>query len=263
MSISTLIQQLSLPLFPDLSFNELIASKNMSGLTVKLSSRLKRSWHVKISRVTGVRLLTVPYYLESAPSSVKLSLLEWALLPLNSRKTDPATKIHRQNLERNIQSYISDLDPALYSSRLDAAKLEHKTRGNRYDLRVVFDTINNTYFQNKVIASVRWGSYSSLTSYQTVRTEKNGTRINLITIAGVYNHPDVPLFALEAVMYHEMLHIVVPPYKKNGRTIIHSPEFKNMEHKFAFYKQWHQWERDCIRNLAKSLKRNHHRNLSR
>ncbi|NLE01045.1 MAG: hypothetical protein GX640_14350, partial [Fibrobacter sp.] len=81
---------------------------------------------------------------------------------------------------------------------------------------------------------------------------------HLITIAGVYNHPDVPLFAIEAVMYHEMLHIAVPPFKKNGRFVIHGPEFKARERQYASYEKWHEWERSSLRKLARTLKRNYH-----
>lgn len=255
MTFNTLEEQLSLPLIFPQTFDEMIKAENAGELSVQYSTRLKRSWHLKINRRTGARLLTVPRYLQSAPQSIKSALIEWACLPVYKRGKNSATLEKKRNLEQLIQSHICSLDPSLYSSRLDISKLENKTRGHRYDLREIFDTINNTYFDNSVKASVRWGSYSSLTSYQTCRLEKNGTKVNLITIAGVYNHPEVPLYALQAVMYHEMLHIVVPPYKKNGRNVIHSPEFKKIERQFAYYNQWHEWERHYLRNLAKSMKR--------
>lgn len=245
--------QLSLPLLIDPSFSELINSERISGLEVKTSSRLKRSWHLKVNRYTGQRFLTVPSYLDCAPVEIKIALINWAQLPIHSKKTELIQQ--KRFLEKQIQSFILSLDPSFYSNRLDISKLGQNTKGNRYDLKDIFDQINNSYFDNTIVASVRWGAQYSLTSYQTTKTAPTGERINLITIAGVYNHPDVPVFAIEAVMYHEMLHISVPPYKKNGRNVIHSPEFKNKERMFAFYDQWREWEKKCIRDLAKRSKK--------
>lgn len=255
MSSETSYQQLSLPLFSNPSFEEIIESKKIIGLSVKLSTRLKRGWYININRQSDMRVLTIPKYMESAPSDIKISLLEWSLLPKSSKRKDSLAKLQKMTLENKIQSYISSLPADLYCSTLDTFRLERQTQGVRYDLRDVFDSINSIYFQNSVEAFLRWGSPCSLTSYQTVRTAKSGYSVNLITIAGVYNHPDVPRFALDAVMYHEMLHIVVPPYIKNGRRVIHSPEFKRMERQFAFFEQWCKWEKQCLRTLARSMKK--------
>lgn len=247
--------QLSLPLFTNVTFEEIICSKKICDFSVKLSARLKRSWYLKINRQSGMRTLTVPAYLKTAPSNIKASLIEWSLLAQYSKKKKLEFKHQRIDLEKQIQSYIGNLAPTLCRSTLDITRLEQQTNGIRYDLRDIFDTINNSYFNNSVTASVRWGSSSSLTSYQTTRTAKNGETVNLITIAGVYNHPNVPRFALEAVMHHEMLHIVIPPYIKNKRRIVHGTEFKQMERQFAYYKQWCEWEKTSLRALAISLKK--------
>lgn len=255
MSTETPYQQLSLPLFDNLSFEELIDSKKINGLSVKVSTRLKRGWYLNINRLSGLRVLTVPHYMATAPYDIKTSLIEWSLLPKFSRNNGSVVKLQKMTLENKIQSYIHSLSANLYSSTLDTFRLEKQTKGVHYDLREVFNCINSTYFHNSIEAYLRWGSPCSLTSYQTVRTAKNGKQVNLITIAGVYNHPDVPRFALDAVMYHEMLHIAVPPYFKNGRRVIHSPEFKRMERKFAFFEQWCEWEKLCLRSLARSMRR--------
>lgn len=260
MSAEFSYQQLSLPLFSSLSFEEIIAIKKITGLSVKFSTRLKRGWYLNINRHSGKRVLTIPQYMKNAPSEIKTSLVEWSLLPKSLRNT--SVKQQRITLENKIKSYIGSLSANVYCSALDTSRLEKQTKGVCYDLREVFVSLNNTYFQNKVEASLRWGSPCSLTSYQTVRMAKDGKPVNLITIAGVYNHPDVPKFALDAVMYHEMLHIVVPPYKKNGRRVIHSPEFKRMERQFAFFEQWCEWEKLCLRALARNMKKKRDLGLS-
>ncbi len=241
----------------DSEYDKVIDLKNIKGLTVFLSSRMRKSWHVKISRLSGHRTLTIPSYLENAPDEIKAALIDWALLPVSDRRKESLlVKKSKADLEHRIQSYIKELNiPLLRSTSIKPEVLEKRTMGCKFDLRSIFESINDKYFDGSLRALLRWGSRSSLTSYQSSRVAADGTSFHLITIAGVYNHPDVPQFAIEAVMYHEMLHIAVPPYLKNGRHVIHGPEFKRCERMFEHYQQWREWEKRSLRALARRMKK--------
>lgn len=253
--------QTSLQLFGNSSFDDLLSSKGIRKLSIRLNPRMMKSWNVKISNLTGSRVLNIPSFMEKAPDEIKNALIEWAILPLcKFGKTKKKIQPLRSRLENIIHQYISSqLFVTQKTSTINPQSLQFKTKGNRYDLTKVFNKINSQYFEDKIKAIVRWGSYSSTTSYQTTKTGTNGSKFYLITIAGVYNHPDVPEFAIEAVMYHEMLHIKIPPYKKNGRNVIHGPEYKMAERKFQFYNEWHQWEKLYLFNLAKQMRSKHKR----
>lgn len=243
--------QLSLPLFSR-NFDELIQTKGIDCLSVQISRKLKSSWYVKADRFTGKRILTIPSYLENAPDNIKFLMIQWALLPITRRKS--SNKI-RVALERNIRNFIdTSCDVPPKRIRIDTNSLQKSTRGCTHDLREVFDFVNVKYCDSKVNAFVRWGSPFSVTSYQTTRKAYDGSKIHIITIAGVYDHPDVPRFALESVMYHEMLHIIIPPYKKNGRNVIHGIEFKKAETAFEHYEKWAVWERNCLRDVLRKKK---------
>ncbi|MDO5577340.1 MAG: hypothetical protein Q4F84_09695 [Fibrobacter sp.] len=246
--------QTSLELFEYSSFDELMLTEGIAGLTVKFSSRMVKSWNVRISNFTGSRLLCIPAFMEKAPNEIKLALIKWALLPLGKlgRKKNQPLRVH---LESIIHQYISTQHKYISGkSSLSHDMIKFATKGNQYDLTTIFNDINSIYFGNSIKSHVRWGSCVSTTSYQTTKTDGNGTRYHLITIAGVYNHPDVPRFAIDAVMYHEMLHIKIPPYKKNGRNVIHGPEFKKAERQFKYFDEWHQWEKLYLFNMAKQMK---------
>ena len=108
-------------------------------------------------------------------------------------------------------------------------------------LQDFFNKINNACFENKLQSYVRWGTHASKTSYQTNCSDEQGKTFSLITIAGIYNHPSVPEFALYSVMYHEMLHIFHPVDKVNGRRIVHSKQFKAQEILFKEYTLATKW----------------------
>lgn len=251
-------EQQSLGLFPERSFDQLLQLKNITrSLSVKVSSRMGRGWNVTCNRITGKRTLTIPVTLVNAPESVKIALISWALLPLgNKHKKSSEVQRDRKKIENYIYQHLSEhglIQPPV--SRIKLEVLSEKTSGTKFDLQIIFDRINAQCFEGKLRAYLRWGVSGSTTSYQTVRRSKDGTSWNLITIADIYNHPSIPQFAIESVMFHEMLHIAIPPYRKNGKNVIHGKEFKAAEKLFPYFEQWRTWEEKELKPLLKELRR--------
>jgi hypothetical protein len=250
--------QLSLPLFVPPTFDELLQQLGTSGsVEVSVNPRLRRGWQVRVRTFSGKRKLTIPRHLENAPREIKEALIQWALLPCRPRRAQKKTVRERRSiLEKTIWGYVEALpDAPVRKSRFNASAFAGKTQGVRYDLREVFDAVNAACFNARLTAWVRWGTRTSKTSYHTAKTDRNGNRVNCITIAGAYNHKDIPRFAIEGIMHHEMLHIAVPPYKKNGRMVIHGKEFKSAERKFRHYKEWREWERASLGLIMRKLRR--------
>ena len=250
------MHQITLPLFEPISFEQILCLRKIDRLIILVSSRMKRGWYVKINTHSDSRTLKIPSYLEDSPEEIKVALIDWALLPSPRNKQQKKIIADlKLPLERKIQSYITTFHAARLQITFDPGKIVNNTTGVKYDLQEIFDLVNCQYFDNELHAYLRWGKGASTTSYQTTRTLKTSQKCNLITIAGVYDHPDVPRFALEAVMYHEMLHIKIPPYKKNGKNIIHGREFKLAELNFKYYKEWRIWEREHLRAIARKLRK--------
>jgi hypothetical protein len=240
--------QLALDLFPPPSFEELLSQRHANTISVVVSRRLRRGWHATLDAKTGSRRLSVPAFLSRAPSEIKTALIDWALLPTQCR--GQVLRRRKKNLERLIYSHItaagmetrnrSTFDPRLYS-----------TRGRIYDLAEVFASLNGRFFNNSISSYVRWGRHP-LRSYQTCRQDPFGERYNLITIGTIYNGPDVPRYAIEGIMFHEMLHIAFPPLISDARNVIHGPQFKQKERSFPQYPDWVEWEKiQCKRTTRR------------
>lgn len=248
--------QTVLPLFETRSFHELVAASYRDRLTVRISNRLKNGWYVRLNRTTGMRQLTVPAYLVDAPQDIKEALIEWALMPSprrSSRKRELQQR--RKQLESHVWSYANAYVPGRRARQHDPRSFETRTRGQIYDLRELFDTLNARYFGGRLRSAVRWGGHASTTSYQTEKMGLDGKPFSLITIAGVYDHPKVPRYAIEGVMFHEMIHVELPVLRRNGRRVIHGREFKQREQSSPYLAQWRAWERTHLRRLAGALKR--------
>lgn len=246
--------QLALDLPSVVSFDSLCSSTNQH-LRIHLSRRLKNSWYCKIHRNSSRRELFVPATLADAPETVKTALLAWATLPAPRRKTLAWKEVRqkRQELELTIKNYFIQANPT--AGRKDINPKKWLSQGEVYDLAEVFSAVNTTYFGGTLFAYLRWGSTGSKTSYQISHIDTAGKPYQTITIAGVYNHPSVPRYAIEAIMHHEMLHIHVPPERVGGRNVIHGKAFKKIEHAFPHYERWHAWEKSVMPTLLRTVRR--------
>ncbi len=229
-------EQLSLTLFSPPTFEHLIRPELM--LRVVLNSRLKRGWHVR-QLPDGVRELTLPAYFGNAPEEIKKTLIAWALLPIRSKRA----KRERKGLERSIWHYAQTIPEAGSRRKKIPQWSANAAVGCRFDLRELFDELNRTYFGGRLSSQVRWGRKGSMTSYQLFRSGPEGEKASFITIAGAYNRPDVPRFAVEGVLFHEMAHEALPPTVRGGRRSIHGREFRNLERSYPLFAQWREWER--------------------
>jgi hypothetical protein len=241
-------EQMELRLFAPPTFEQILAQQKITGLSVVFNSRLRKGWRVSVSRFTRKKTLMLPAYFESAPKVIKCALIGWTQLA-TKRKSSLSSEhnLQRKMLERSIWNYAAECGVSTHKT-IDSKRIRYSTAGICYDLREVFETLNAAYFNNRLQSFIRWGA-STRRSYQTSCIDKQGHHHNLITIAKSYNRKNVPRFAIEGIVYHEMLHIAVPPYKKNNRNIIHGPEFKEAEHNFVHFAEWRSWEKEHLSTL--------------
>lgn len=111
--------------------------------------------------------------------------------------------------------------------------------GKVYDLRRLFDDLNQRFFKGTVkVRNLSWSrrkNRSVLGHYDRAHST--------IVIDRRLDHPQVPRCVLEYVLYHEMLHTVFEEEKHNGRRRVHHRRFQRREREFP---QYHQ-ARDFIR----------------
>jgi hypothetical protein len=135
-----------------------------------------------------------------------------------------------------------DFNDSLLELESFAAPPPPPSRGRAHDLNEIFSRVNNDYFGGLMLKPV-------LTWNRTLTARKFGhyqPGRDTIMISVTLDDPDVPAFALDFVMYHELLHKKHGSMTANGRRLSHSPAFRAEERLFA---QYHEAER-LIRNLA-------------
>jgi hypothetical protein len=122
-----------------------------------------------------------------------------------------------------------------------------EARGRIFDLKKVFDALNEEYFQGTVAASIRWGRRSRR---RRVKKRILGTfcrETGSIRINPLLDKKTVPQYFVRFIVYHEMLHCALPGHEKNGRRYSHNAEFRRREREFREYTMAKDWEE---RNLC-------------
>jgi predicted metal-dependent hydrolase len=101
-------------------------------------------------------------------------------------------------------------------------------RGHFYDLDAIFEELNTRFFHGLMARPrMSW----SQTKTRRILGHYDPAH-NAIIISRIFDHPGVPAFVLEYIVYHEMLHLKHPVRLRGNRRCVHSAEFQAEEKLF-------------------------------
>ena len=125
-------------------------------------------------------------------------------------------------------------------------------KGRFFDLREIFDKMNAKYFRNRLRDyAIVWGRRRKQRpkTYMVFGTIQEEDR--MIRIHPLLDRSFVPTWFLEYVVYHEMLHAMVPDkFDESGRRLVHHKKFMDRERRFHWFRRAKVWEQE---NLARFL----------
>lgn len=129
------------------------------------------------------------------------------------------------------------------------------TQGETHDLLSLFRSLNEKYFGNTVDALITWGKNRSSKDRKPRRSIKLGSYSaveRLIRVHPVLDQSWIPRYFVSYIIYHEMLHHVIPSTHAGGRRMLHPPVFLERERGFRDYERALKWERGHIGRLLRS-----------
>lgn len=199
---------------------ELIVNENKSTMLSVLDKR------------RGAARLSMHKMFLDAPENVIAAIVEYV-----------RGKYRRKEKDNIIRGYIqSNLGRFNYAHKLKPAKLD--SAGKIYDLQAIYNETNEQYFEGKLNLAITW--------FGTLRPSRSRMifgqyfdHLKLIKIHRLLDDPFYPEYFVRFVIYHEMLHDVVPGYlDSRGFFRTHGPEFKRREKLFVDYEQADAWEKE-------------------
>jgi hypothetical protein len=162
--------------------------------------------------------------LEGAPESVLHAIAHILIAKLYRKPIDAA---HNLRYERFASSAAVTKQAELIR-HARGTKRYFGPEGRYYHLEEVFDSLNMRFFGGLLgRPDLTWSEHHarrSLGHYDAAH--------NTIVVSRVFDRPSSPRYAIEYLLYHEMLHLKHPVRTRNLRRCVHSREFKADEAQF-------------------------------
>jgi hypothetical protein len=167
--------------------------------------------------------------LEGAPESVLRAIAHILLAKLYRKPLDPS----HNTRYRRFASSESVLRQTERIRQMRGRKKISTSKGDYYDLDEVFEALNTRFFHGLMGRPLlTWSEHRArrlLGHYDSAH--------NTIMVSRVFDRKNTPRYAIEYLMYHEMLHLKHPVKVRGGRRCVHPREFQAEEKLFPELEQ--------------------------
>jgi predicted metal-dependent hydrolase len=172
----------------------------------------------------GRLLVRLSDLLERAPEGVVRAIAH-ILLAKMYRK--PIDRGHAARYRKYVGSH-EVVNKAHLVRQMRGRKRLHSPQGRAYDLDAIFEDLNRQFF-NGLMGRPRMSWSPSKT--RRILGHYDPAH-NAIVISRIFDHPAIPRYAVEYIVYHEMLHLKHPVRLRGSRRCVHSAEFQAEEKLF-------------------------------
>lgn len=159
--------------------------------------------------------------MEGAPESVLHAIAHILLAKLYRKPVEPSQNLRFKRFTTS-SAVTRQIDMIRHTR---GSKRYSGPQGRFYDLEEVFDSLNARFFSGLLgRPDLTWSegmSKRSLGHYDAAH--------NVIVVSRVFDRPSSPRYAIEYLLYHEMLHLKHPVRMRGLRRCVHSREFKSEE----------------------------------
>ena len=172
----------------------------------------------------GTARVRISDLLEGAPPSVLEAIAHILLAKLYRKPIAPKRAArYRKYISSQLMSARTHL-----VRQMRGRKQVASPQGRVYDLEAIFDQLNTRYFHGLLgRPRMTWSrdhARNSLGHYDPAH--------NTIVISRIFDRPSVPRYAVEYLVYHEMLHLKHPVRLRGSRRCVHPRQFQAEEKLF-------------------------------
>jgi len=123
-----------------------------------------------------------------------------------------------------------------------------RTRGSHHDLAAIFEEVAAFFPEGLDGVRITWGKEppKSRRRRSSIRLGTYTHDQQLVRIHPALDQPEVPRFFVAFVVFHELLHHVVPAERRSGRIDYHPPAFRKRERTHPDYTRATRWETENL-----------------
>lgn len=206
----------------------------------------------------------------AAPVQLAVTDNRSTMVSFSRRGKGYVVRLHHMFLEADdevvaaLARYVSG-SPADAAQALDAFIQRHEvrirtrrvggdalqSRGRCFDLAELMADLNARFFQGGIQARIGWGKRTPKRRRKSIRLGVYDHQAREIRVHPALDHPDVPRFFVEYIVFHEMLHQLFPSTAGGSRHIHHPKAFRDRERAFPMYGAALTWERHHLAELLR------------
>lgn len=215
--------------------------KNLHKLQQMASQPLDLVWHenrkvyISLRRKGGLWQLRLHRLFHDAPTPVLEAILEFVFKGSPSAKTVIRQMAH------------------LHFSNTTQQPIPLHAKGEVYDLQEIFDRVNLPFGLSDV--TIGWGKRVRGSRFRSMTFGTFDPVCRQIRLNPLLDDAEVPLYFIEFIVYHELLHALVPTQMgHSGRCSIHSREFREKEQQFSRFAEAKVWEKGSLEFFKKRVR---------
>jgi hypothetical protein len=164
-----------------------------------------------------------------------------------------ALRTYIRTRRRAAWAVVSDFAQGIVPAPSDHARpTTLKTRGQVYDLKAIARSVNSEFFGGRVSYKIGWGRTRARKTRGRGRSIRYGSwdaSHRTIRIHPLLDDTKAPFDFVRYIVFHEMLHALVPSSKRNGRRLDHPQEFHLLERNFPEVEKMHQLAKVLVNRL--------------
>ena len=191
---------------------------------IQVKFRRFTSLNTRIRLRDGQIIASLSDLLEGAPESVLHAIAHILLAKLYKKPVDPSHNLRYKRFSTSAS--VTKQAELIRTAR--GSKRFFGPEGRYFNLDEVFESLNVRFFGGLMgRPELTWSEHHakrSLGHYDAAH--------NTIVVSRVFDRPSSPRYALEYLLYHEMLHLKHPVRMRGLRRCVHSAAFKAEEAQF-------------------------------
>ncbi len=171
--------------------------------------------------------LRISDLLEGAPESVLKAIFHILIAKIYKKPIEA----HHNTRYRRYVGGQEMVQKAHLVRQMRGRKQLNSAKGHVYDLDTIFEELNQRFFHGLMARpQMAWSSEKArnmLGHYDPAH--------NAIVVSRIFDHASVPRYAIEYLVYHEMLHLKYPVRLRGSRRCVHSKDFVAEEKQFPHF----------------------------
>jgi hypothetical protein len=148
-----------------------------------------------------------------------------------------------------LRSFVASHHSKIRKAPAKPRRVVLRHSGRHFNLKELFDRVNQDYFASKVDCHITWGARRSVRRQSSIKLASYSERTKIIRINPVLDRSYVPQYVLTGIIYHEMLHHYLGIESRNGRQMAHTKRFRRFEEKFRHYQDMLVWKEKNLHRL--------------